>query len=281
MDKIEKPSANLPGSSLLSSATSGLFEPIAAPVHPAEDTSRRFRNGESHPPTRPEVRGRFLYVNGQRFWIKGVTYGTFRPNENGEPFPSRVQVRHDFAQMREAGVNTVRLYTPPPDWVADAAHDFGLYLFPDIVWGPRRCDFDDPARLRYLFDWTREHSRRLAGHPAMLLYSIGNEIPPLIVRWYGAKRIEAFLKQVNDIVKEEAPGALTTYVSHPPTEFLRLPFLDVLSYNVYLEREPEMRAYLARLQTLANDKPVLLAEIGIDSKAHGEEAQARHLDWQI
>jgi cellulose synthase/poly-beta-1,6-N-acetylglucosamine synthase-like glycosyltransferase len=229
----------------------------------------------------PEVHGRFLSMAGCRFWIKGVTYGTFCPNEQGEPFPSRSQVKDDFARMRDAGINTVRLYTPPPDWVADAAANAGLYLFPDICWGPRRCDFDNPERLKYLYDWTREHSRRLANHPAMLLFSIGNEIPPLIVRWYTARRIEEFLRTLNDIVKEEAPNALTTYVTHPPTEYLSLPFLDVLSYNLYLEREPEMRAYLARMQALAHEKPVLLAEIGLDSKEHGEEAQARFLDWQI
>jgi hypothetical protein len=98
-------------------------------------------------------------VGGQRFWIKGVTYGTFRANADGEPFPSRLKVREDFSKMREAGVNTVRLYTPPPNWVADLAHQEGLYLLPDICWGPRRCDFDDPERVRYLYEWTREHTR--------------------------------------------------------------------------------------------------------------------------
>jgi glycosyltransferase involved in cell wall biosynthesis len=230
---------------------------------------------------KPKVQGRFLEVNGERFWVKGVTYGTFRPNEDGEPFPTRSQVREDFLRMREAGVNTVRLYTSPPDWLADTAADLGLFLFPDICWGPRRCDFDYPERIKFLHQWVREQSRRLAQHPAILLFSLGNEIPPLITRWYGARRIETFLREVNEIVKEEAPDCLTTYVNHPPTEYLTLPFLDVISYNVYLEREPEMRAYLARLQALANEKPVLLAEIGLDSQKHGEETQAKFLDWQI
>ena len=231
---------------------------------------------------RPRTSGRFLVVNGARFWVKGVTYGTFRENNAGEPYPESWIVQRDFQQMREAGVNTVRLYTPPPDWVADLAAQSGLYLIADVCWGPRRCDdFDDPERLKYLRNWTREHSRRLADHPAMLLFSIGNEIPPLIVRWQGKARVERFLCELNGIVKEAAPHALTTYISHPPTEYLTLPFLDVESHNIYLEREPEMRAYLARLQSLSHEKPVLLAEVGLDSNQHGEAAQARFLDWQI
>jgi O-antigen biosynthesis protein len=256
---------------------------VAAPVEiipPATQTTM-ISNWRDQPMRKPRVHGRFLHVDGKRFWVKGVTYGTFRPNEEGEPFPSRAQAREDFLRMREAGVNTVRLYTPPPDWLADLAADTGLFLLPDICWGPRRCDLNDKERLKFLYDWTREHARRLADHPAILMFSIGNEIPPLIVRWYTAERIERFLYELHSIVKEEAPESLTTYVCHPPTEYLRLPFLDVLSYNVYLEREGELRAYLARLQTLANEKPVLLAEIGMDSKQNGEEAQARLLDWQI
>lgn len=34
---------------------------------------------------RPQVDGKFLKVNGERFWIKGVTYGSFSPNDEGEP----------------------------------------------------------------------------------------------------------------------------------------------------------------------------------------------------
>ena len=40
-------------------------------------------------------------------------------------------------------------------------------------------------------------------------------------------------------------------------------------------------AYLARLQNIAGDRPLLMSEIGLDSLRHGEETQARVLDWQI
>ena len=46
---------------------------------------------------RPAIEGKFLTVNGARFWVKGVTYGTFAPNSLGEPFPEIEQIRDDFA----------------------------------------------------------------------------------------------------------------------------------------------------------------------------------------
>ncbi|NQU12420.1 glycosyltransferase [bacterium] len=230
---------------------------------------------------RPSVCGKFLQLGNRRFWIKGVTYGAFRQNAAGESFPPFAQLCDDFEQMREAGINTLRLYSPPSDRIADAAAARGLLLVPDICWGPRRCELDDPQRVRFIFDWTREHSRRLAGHPAILMHSIGNEIPPLVVRWYGRERIERFLGDLWETVKEQDPRALVTYVNHPPTEYLNLPFLDVVAHNIYLERPAEFQAYLGRLQMLAGDRPVFLAEIGLDAHCHGEVAQAQFLDWQL
>jgi O-antigen biosynthesis protein len=227
------------------------------------------------------VDGKFLRRGGERFWIKGVTYGSFGLNEAGEPFPPFPQLLDDFAFMKDAGINTVRLYSPPSDRIADAAADAGLVLIPDICWGPRTCELDYPNRLRVIHEWVRQHSRRLADHPAILMFSIGNEIPPLIVRWHGRRRIESFLRSIADIVRDAAPQNLLTYANHPPTEYLNLPFLDVVSFNVYLEREPEFRKYLARLQMLAGERPLLLAELGMDSARNGPDQQAAFLEWQL
>lgn len=71
--------------------------------------------------TRPEVDGKFLKVNGERFWIKGVTYGSFSPNDEGEPYPPFPRLKDDFARMSDAGINTVRLYNAPSQRIADAA----------------------------------------------------------------------------------------------------------------------------------------------------------------
>jgi glycosyltransferase involved in cell wall biosynthesis len=225
--------------------------------------------------------GKFLRVGRRRFFIRGVTYGSFRANEQGEPYPPFDVLQTDFNRMREAGINTVRLYTPPSDRIADAAAKAGLFLIPDICWGPRQCELEHPHTVAFMHEWIRGHARRLSGHPAILMYSLANEIPPLIARWYGRKRIESFLRELYDLAKSESPQTLITYVNHPPTEYLDLSFLDVMSYNLYLEREAEFRAYLDRLQIQAGDRPLFLAEVGLDSTRHGETEQAKFLNWQL
>ncbi|OFW29558.1 MAG: hypothetical protein A3H97_01390, partial [Acidobacteria bacterium RIFCSPLOWO2_02_FULL_65_29] len=67
----------------------------------------------------------------------------------------------------------------------------------------------------------------------------------------------------------------------PPTEFLDLSFFDVCAFNVYLHRESELRAYLARLQHIAGHRPLVLAEAGADSIREGADGQAALTAMQI
>ena len=63
--------------------------------------------------------GKFLFSGGKKFYVRGVTYGTFGAGPDGV-WPEPARVHADFALMAETGVNTVRTYTPPPLWLLDA-----------------------------------------------------------------------------------------------------------------------------------------------------------------
>ena len=221
------------------------------------------------------VNGKFLDVDGRRFLVKGASYGTFAPDAVGRQFPAIAQVEKDFAQMAAAGVNTVRTYTPPTHALLDTAARHGLHVMAGLSW-PQHVPFLDDARAarRIRRDTTGE-VRRLAAHPALLLFVVGNEIPGGIIRWHGQRRIERFLGELYRDVKAAAPSSLFTYVNYPPTEFLDLDGFDLCAFNVYLHREAALRGYLERLQHVAGDKPLLLAEAGSDSLREGLDAQAR------
>jgi GT2 family glycosyltransferase len=230
---------------------------------------------------RPRAAGKFLYAGDEKLFVRGFTYGTFRRNRDGEPFPPREMVERDFAHMAEAGANAVRTYTPPPRWTLDAAARQGLRIMVGIPWEQHVAFLDEPGRVARIEGRVRRAVRACAGHPAVLCYAVGNETPAQIVRWSGRERIERHIRSLYDLAKAEDPDGLVTYVNYPSTEYLHLDFLDLLCFNVYLESAERLSAYLARLHNLAGDRPLLMGELGLDSRSHGEFGQACGLDAQI
>jgi GT2 family glycosyltransferase len=230
---------------------------------------------------RPAARGKFLYAGDEKLLVRGVTYGTFPPNAAGEDYPEPAVVEDDFKRMAANGVNSLRVYSVPPRWLLDAAERNDLRVMVDLPWEQHVTFLDDAKLARGIRRRVATGARACAGHPALLCYAIGNEIPASIVRWFGPRRIERFLRELYDIAKHEDPESLVTYVNYPTTEYLELPFLDVVAFNVYLESRERLAAYLARLHNLADERPLLMAEVGLDSLRHGEEHQAAVLDWQV
>ncbi|MBI2359928.1 MAG: glycosyltransferase, partial [Deltaproteobacteria bacterium] len=229
---------------------------------------------------RPHVAGKFFNVGAEKLYVRGVTYGPFRPDGQGNVYRPEV-VEADFEKICACGFNAIRTYNIPPPWFLDAALRHGLRVMVGIPWEQHVTFLDDKKLARDIGRRVRDSVRLCAGHPAILCYAIGNEIPAPIIRWHGHRRIESFLKRLCTAAKDEDPGALFTYVNYPSTEYLDLPFLDLCSFNVYLESHEQFESYLARLQNLVGNRPLLMAEIGLDSRRNGEVAQADSLDWQV
>jgi GT2 family glycosyltransferase len=226
---------------------------------------------------RVRVDGKLLARGEHRFRVQGVTYGPFVLNEQGQPFPEPDRVCDDFARMRSAGINSIRIYDLPPEWFLDLADEQTIAIFLDVPWPKHLCFLE--------YSSARVEARRLVRHAAtlgrdhscILAYSIGNEIPPDVVRWHGARRVVRFLSELRDVVKQADAEGLVTYANYPPTEYLDPSFLDFVTFNVYLHDREPFRHYLFRLQNLVGDKPLLLGEIGMDSLRNGERAQADFL----
>ncbi len=233
------------------------------------------------PNPRPTARGKFIFVGDEKYYVRGVTYGPLRAGSGGAEYHDEPTVARDFAAIVANGFNTVRTYTVPPRWLLDCAQRHGLRVLADLPWEQRLAFLHNKNLSRQIEQSVRDGVRACTGHPALLGYAIGNEIPANVVRWHGHRRIEKFIERLYRIAKTEDPGGLVAYVNYPSTEYLELPFVDLFCFNVYLETPEQFSAYLARLQNLAADKPLLLTEVGLDSHSNGEQKQAEVLDWQI
>jgi GT2 family glycosyltransferase len=228
-------------------------------------------------PARVRLDGKFFARGGRRLRLQGVTYGPFAPDANGQPFPGPDQVRDDFALMGAIGINSIRVYHLPPEWVFHLADRAAIAVFVDIPWAKHLCFLASRQAQQEARRQVRRAAERGRGHPSTLAYSVGNEVPPNIVRWHGARRVERFLRELADVARQADPDGLCTYANYPSTEYLDLSFLDFATFNVYLHDRETFRRYLFRLQNLVGDRPLVLGELGMDTLRHGEIGQALFL----
>jgi GT2 family glycosyltransferase len=226
------------------------------------------------------VDGRFFRLGETKLPVKGVAYGPFAPDAQGLPFAPLEATARDLDQIRELGANLVRVYNPPPRWFLDLAAERGLLVLLDSPWN-KHLAFDSESRRADAREAVRRALSAVAGHTALFACSVANEIPPDLVRWAGPKAVADFIDELIAVAREVDPGCLCTFTNFPPTEFLRPQNPDFICFNVYLHEERPFRNYLARLQMLADSKPLVLGEIGVDSRREGEARQSELLAWQI
>src|SRR5947207_4578580 len=181
--------------------------------------------------------GKFFRLGDEKFYVKGVTYGPFAQNSDGELLPSRDQTRADFEQIVRLGGNCIRVYHNPPKWMLDLAQEMGIKVFIDVAW-PKNLTFSHDEKVKQeARQAVRTAARECGNHPATFAISVVNEIPPDIVRFIGREKIEDFVDELVDIAKAEAPQCLITFANFPTTEYLRPQKIDFCCFNVYLHDE--------------------------------------------
>src|ERR1051325_3378254 len=112
------------------------------------------------------VDGKFFRFRGEKFFVRGVTYGPFAPDAQGETFASREQTVRDFIQVKELGANVLRVYYVPPRWFLDLAEEHGLKVLIDVPWEKHRCFLETYEMREAARACVRAAATACHGHPA-------------------------------------------------------------------------------------------------------------------
>ncbi|NBR87675.1 MAG: glycosyltransferase, partial [Verrucomicrobia bacterium] len=154
-------------------------------------------------------------------------------------------------------------------------------LLVDVPWWKNGCFLDSADTKAAARKAVHDAVAACAHHPAIFAFSVVNEIPPDLVRWSGAEKVAAFIDDLVTVAKSVDPECLCTFANFPPTEFLQPRTLDFFTFNVYLHHAKPFDNYLARLQMIADTKPLLLGEFGVDSVRESEASKCEMFRWQI
>lgn len=223
-----------------------------------------------------QASGKFFRLGGEKWLLKGVAYGPF---EGPGGYPSREAAERDVRHIVSLGFNVVRVYMPPPPWFCELCAEVGLRLLIGWPW-PSHTDFlRSRARRVELLEVAREVFESLRGRPAVWGFMVGNEVPALLVRWMGRRRVRQFLEDLIVLGRRLHPQALFAYATFPSTEYLTPRNADFFACNIYLEEREAFERYLDRLHHIAGDKPLVISEFGMDTQRNGEARQAEVISW--
>lgn len=224
-------------------------------------------------PDNVQVQGNHLLVNNSPYYIKGICY---HPVPKGQTIRDFQTIDQDLELMKEAGINTIRVYAPIDDiQVLDKIDAAGLKLI--VGFGYNQNGVFDILSEAYL-----DYIKKYKDHNAILIWELGNEYnyhPEWfggdIINWYNA------LSVATDLVHKLDPNhpVATAHGDIPDKQALQLnPNIDIWGLNVYRWDQPQS---IFREWQSVSDKPVYLSEAGADSymkiaKAGFEQGENQH-----
>ncbi len=229
-----------------------------------------------------EIKNNWFYVDGEKFFVKGVNYEAYRPGQspdNGDKVNLEM-VDHDFTLIKEAGFNTIRTAGGMTPEIMTLAQKHGLWVM-DGIWFNKDMDYADPQTLEYAMgllkadiDWTKNYDN-------VLCYLFINEPDMERVRSAGKEKTEEFLRKLAKGVKALDPKRQVSFANWAPLAFIDHSFLDLVGMNAYIFSPNTIslslgyRSYIEWLKKdVAKDKPLVITEFGLSvSKTRQGQAQ--------
>ena len=245
----------LPAPALSAEASEETKEPADGRDHLPPVEASGTNGGVSYAGSREE--GFRLTVDGEPFLIKGAGYMY--------PF--------DMDLIRESGGNTIRTWASMIDGnsdylgrILDDADAAGLKVIAGL-WVPHQrhgFSYGNSRAVAERLEMFRQTVIRYRGHPALLMWGIGNEYTIGMTD----SRVFDFVNRTAEMIHRECPGTPTLTVLPAGdvneemlrTLDLRMKEVDILGVNAY----GSLPFFLERMETLSWDKPVIVTEWGHD-----------------
>ena len=227
-----------------------------------------FEENPVAPPVKVEVTkasGKWrLLVDGKEMYINGVACNNF------------------YTKAKDFGANVIRTYgvNDKTKAILDSAYDKGLYVNFGLYIKRETDGFDynNATAVQTQFNDMKAAVERFKDHPALLLWSIGNEAE---ASYTNTKLWDA----INDIAKmihETDPNHPTTTTlassnqAHIKNIIEKAPHIDILSVNTYA---PNLPGVLGNLQAAGWTKPYMITEFGPRGTWQMNPEPERILPW--
>lgn len=212
------------------------------------------------------VSGRQILVEDTPYFIKGICYHPVPKGSRERDFGTLTE---DLALMTEAGVNTIRIYSPVDDKaVLDEIHAAGLKLI--VGFG-----FNQGGNFDIWSGSFTNYINKYKDHDAILMWELGNEYN-YHPEWFGSLEgwYHALTNAAGMVHRIDPSHPVATAHGELPNKLAlsSCPNIDVWGMNAYRWDHPEK---IFDEWKSVSKKPMYLSETGADSymsiDSHGYE----------
>jgi beta-galactosidase/beta-glucuronidase len=168
------------------------------------------------------ISGRQILVNNSPYRIKGICY---HPVPKGSDERNFSNLTSDLALMKEAGINTIRVYSPIEEKeVLDQIHAAGLKVI--IGFG-----YNQGGKNDILSGTFADYVKRFKNHDAILFWELGNEYN-YHPEWFGGdmKNWYTALNNAAEIIHQNRPLASGCHGTRGVARFVSPSFMSQYRY---------------------------------------------------
>ncbi|MEZ4897063.1 MAG: T9SS type A sorting domain-containing protein [Saprospiraceae bacterium] len=225
-----------------------------------------------------EVKNHFFYLDGQKFFIKGIGYelGALPGQVPWDKKFDAAQIRFDAERILSGGSNTIRTWAPLTMQELNVLKDYDLKILMGI-WIPPDGDFGDPVFIQEAKNIINSVVNYSRNYPQIIGYLIMNEPLPEHLSETGYEQAVHLWTQLIQIIHSKHPGRPVSISNTPAGDFIDPRIFDFSAYNVYLYNPVTVnhalcyQEYVHYLRDLSGSgHPVVITEFGLSVSPSGE-----------
>lgn len=215
--------------------------------------------------------GDWFYINGQKFFIKGIGYDTHtRPGQVPWNYEfDATLMNDDLTRIKDAGFNTIRTWRALSEEELELVEASGLKVLFGI-WIDPKGDFGDADFKSSVMTHVSDILSYTQNYQSVIGYLIMNE--PTVDHIYeaGAQNLADLWQSIVSYIHEHHPGIPVSFSNSIAGDYIGMDNFDFAAYNAYIYNPVTISqscgymGYLNYLKTnRAADKPFIISEFGL------------------
>ncbi|OGU77863.1 MAG: hypothetical protein A2W11_00030 [Ignavibacteria bacterium RBG_16_35_7] len=222
-------------------------------------------------PQNLEIIDGWYYINGEKFFVKGIGYETHtRPGQVPWVYSFNPDlIQFDLNRIKSAGFNTIRTWGALTEEELQIVEQSGLKIIFGI-WIDPQGNFSDTNFVAQVYNHVNDVLNYSANYNSIIGYLIMNEPQVQHIYNVGAQSLLNLWNQIINLIHNRHPGIPVSFSNTMIGDYINMEIFDFAAYNAYIYNPVTIsnsHGYSGFLNYLkenrADNMPFIITEYGL------------------